>query len=104
MIDVICHEAELRNDYLIENISTVYFGGGTPSLLQINDCRLMIDKLRSLFNVNDDAEITLEANPDDINEQKLSGWKDGGINRLSIGVQSFFDDDLRWMNMAHNAE
>jgi oxygen-independent coproporphyrinogen-3 oxidase len=103
MISAICQEAELRNDYLIENISTVYLGGGTPSLLPINDCRLIIDKLHSIFNIDVDAEITLEANPDDINEQKLSDLKDTGINRLSIGAQSFFGDDLTWMNRAHNA-
>jgi oxygen-independent coproporphyrinogen-3 oxidase len=104
LISSICHEAELRKHYLTEDILTVYFGGGTPSLLQINDCRLMIDKLHSLFNIDDNAEFTIEANPDDINEQRLSGWKDAGINRLSIGVQSFFDDDLTWMNRAHNAK
>lgn len=103
MIPAICHEAELRTDYITENISTIYLGGGTPSLLQIADCRLLIEKIRSLFKVDEDTEITLEANPDDITKEKLSGWKDLGINRLSIGVQSFFDDDLHWMNRAHNA-
>jgi oxygen-independent coproporphyrinogen-3 oxidase len=103
MVDAICHEAELRNDYLSENISTIYFGGGTPSLLQTADLRLMIEKIHSLFNVDADTEITLEANPDDINEEKLLAWREVGINRLSIGVQSFFDNDLQWMNRAHNA-
>jgi oxygen-independent coproporphyrinogen-3 oxidase len=103
MIEAICHEAELRKDYITENISTIYFGGGTPSLMQSEDCRLQIEKILSLFNVDKDAEITLEANPDDINKEKLSAWKDIGINRLSIGVQSFFDDDLQWMNRVHNA-
>ena len=103
MIKAICHEAELRNDYITENISTIYFGGGTPSLMQGEDCRLQIEKILSLFNVDKHAEITLEANPDDINKEKLSAWKDIGINRLSIGVQSFFDDDLQWMNRVHNA-
>ena len=103
MIDAICHEAELRNGFINESIATIYFGGGTPSLLQIADLRSMIDKIHSLFNIDDDAEVTLEANPDDISEEKLSAWKDIGINRLSIGVQSFFDDDLQWMNRVHNA-
>jgi len=103
MIEAICHEAELRIGYITEDISTIYLGGGTPSLLQIADCRLQIEKIRSLFKVDKDTEITLEANPDDINEEKLSAWKDIGINRLSIGVQSFFDIDLHWMNRAHNA-
>ena len=103
MIAAICHEAELRNDYVDEDIATIYFGGGTPSLCTMNDVRCMIEKMYSVFTVNDDAEITLEANPDDITEEKLLMWKDAGINRLSIGVQSFFDDDLQWMNRAHNA-
>jgi oxygen-independent coproporphyrinogen-3 oxidase len=104
MVNAICKEAELRNDYTTENISTIYFGGGTPSLLTIDDLQFTVEKLRTLFNVDANAEITLEANPDDISNEKLSGWKNAGINRLSIGVQSFFDADLRWMNRAHNAE
>jgi len=103
MIGAICRETALRADYITENISTIYLGGGTPSLLQIADCRLLIEKMCSLFTVDEDAEITLEANPDDINKEKLLGWKDVGINRLSVGVQSFFDDDLHWMNRAHDA-
>jgi len=104
MVHAICKEAMLRNDYLTDDIATIYFGGGTPSLLTNDDLRFTIDKLRSLFKVDADAEITLEANPDDITEEKLSQWKQAGINRLSIGVQSFFNDDLIWMNRAHNAE
>ena len=104
MVQTICKEAMLRNDYLTDDIATIYFGGGTPSLLTNDDLRFTIDKLRSLFKVDADAEITLEANPDDITEEKLSQWKQAGINRLSIGVQSFFNDDLIWMNRAHNAE
>ncbi len=103
MITAVCSEAELRNDYITENITTIYFGGGTPSLLTIEDCRLIMDRLYALFSVDAHAEITLEANPDDINTEKLSAWKDAGINRLSIGVQSFFENDLEWMNRAHNA-
>jgi oxygen-independent coproporphyrinogen-3 oxidase len=104
MVNAICKEATLRNDYLQDDIATIYFGGGTPSLLPIYDLRFIIDKLRSLFKVDNDAEITLEANPDDITNEKLLQWKQIGINRLSIGVQSFFNDDLQWMNRAHNAE
>ena len=103
MIGAICAEGALRNDYLHEDIATVYFGGGTPSLITIYDLRFTIEKLKSLFTVVDDVEITLEANPDDITEEKLEGWKSVGINRLSIGVQSFFDEDLQWMNRAHNS-
>lgn len=104
MVNAICKEAALRNDYVQDDIATVYFGGGTPSLLTIDELRFTIDKLSSLFKVNEDAEITLEANPDDITADKLLQWKQAGINRLSIGAQSFFDDDLRWMNRTHNAE
>lgn len=96
---------ELRKEYLAgEEVETIYFGGGTPSLLQLEDLRLQIEKTRDLFPVSENAEITLEANPDDIDEDKLSGWKQAGINRLSIGIQSFFEEDLQWMNRAHNAK
>lgn len=103
MMNAICREAELRNNYLHEAIETIYFGGGTPSLVTIDDLQFTIEKLRTLFNVDTNAEITLEANPDDITIEKLNAWKDIGITRLSIGIQSFFDDDLQWMNRAHNA-
>ena len=96
---------ELRKEYLNgETVETIYFGGGTPSLLQIEDCRLQIEALHSYFTIAGNAEITLEANPDDITEEKLTGWKEAGINRLSIGIQSFFDEDLQWMNRAHTAQ
>jgi len=103
MVQAISKEAALRSDYINEPVHTIYFGGGTPSLLGITDLRLMIENLRSLFNVAEDTEVTLEANPDDITKEKLLGWKLVGINRLSIGVQSFFEEDLQWMNRAHNA-
>jgi oxygen-independent coproporphyrinogen-3 oxidase len=105
LLDALLKETELQKDYLgNESVETIYFGGGTPSILQISDLRFQIEKIRQTFNVSDKAEITLEANPDDINEEKLIGWKEIGINRLSIGVQSFFEEDLLWMNRAHNAE
>ena len=105
MLAALLKETELQKDYLgNESVETVYFGGGTPSLLQIEDLRLQIEKITAHFTVADDAEITLEANPDDITEEKLAGWKEIGINRLSIGVQSFFEEDLLWMNRAHNSQ
>lgn len=104
MLAAIGKEAEWRKNYLNEKVETIYFGGGTPSLLAIHDLRLMIQKLKELFFVDDDAEITLEANPDDITQEKLIDWKHIGINRLSIGIQSFNDVDLQWMNRAHNAQ
>jgi len=104
LLAALLKETELQKDYLEnESIETIYFGGGTPSLLQIEDLRVQIEKIRDVFHVSELAEITLEANPDDISEEKLSGWKSIGINRLSIGVQSFFEEDLVWMNRAHNA-
>lgn len=86
-----------------ESISTIYFGGGTPSLMNMEEIESLLHKIRNKFCVTDDAEITLEANPDDITEEKLLSWKKAGINRLSIGVQSFFPEDLQWMNRAHTA-
>lgn len=101
----LCAEITLQKGYLGgEEISTIYFGGGTPSLLSIDDCRRLVDTLFNTFLVNDKAEITLEANPDDITAEKLEDWKAAGINRLSIGVQSFFNEELVWMNRAHNAD
>ena len=84
-------------------METIYFGGGTPSLLDRGDISKLLDAIRSNFKVAVDAEITFEANPDDIDRERLLIWKDNGINRLSIGVQSFFDEELIWMNRAHNA-
>jgi oxygen-independent coproporphyrinogen III oxidase len=105
LLAALLKETELQKDYLQgEQVETIYFGGGTPSLLQIADLGLQIEKLKSTFRILDNAEITLEANPDDIDDGKLIGWKEIGINRLSIGVQSFFEDDLQWMNRAHNAQ
>jgi oxygen-independent coproporphyrinogen III oxidase len=95
---------ELRRDYIgEETVDTVYFGGGTPSLLDTGALRLILDRIRTLFRLDPEAEITLEANPDDMAAERLAGWRSAGINRLSIGVQSFFEADLRWMNRAHDA-
>lgn len=84
-------------------IETIYVGGGTPSLLSKEEITGILEKIRGRFQVSEDAEITLEANPDDITVEKLPEWKAAGINRLSIGVQSFFEEDLQWMNRAHTA-
>ena len=105
LVTALLNETALQKDYLAdEPVETIYFGGGTPSLLEIADFRLQIEKIKQTFHVASDAEITLEANPDDITGEKLAGWKEIGINRLSIGVQSFFEEDLVWMNRAHNAQ
>jgi len=84
-------------------IDTIYIGGGTPSLLTGDELKLIFEALHKKFTVNAHAEITLEANPDDIDHQVLSQWQRAGINRLSLGIQSFSEDELVWMNRAHNA-
>ena len=104
MVQAINKEAALRLNYINETMHTIYFGGGTPSLLPIENLKLLISNFHALFTIADDAEFTMEANPDDITEKKLLGWKSAGINRLSIGVQSFFEEDLQWMNRAHSAQ
>lgn len=105
MVKAIAKETKIEKEYLQgETINTIYFGGGTPSILEISDLEFLISDLFKNYPVASDAEITLEANPDDIDSQKLKAWKNIGINRLSIGVQSFFEEELRWMNRAHNSE
>jgi oxygen-independent coproporphyrinogen-3 oxidase len=105
LVAALLSEINLRKDYLQnESIETIYFGGGTPSLLSIEDCQFLIERIHYDFNVPDVAEVTIEINPDDITDEKLSGWKKIGINRLSIGIQSFFEEDLKWMNRSHTAE
>jgi oxygen-independent coproporphyrinogen-3 oxidase len=86
-----------------ETIETIYFGGGTPSLLSADDIHTILSSIKNNFKVVDNAEITLEANPDDINPDILETWLAMGINRLSLGVQSFNEAELQWMNRAHNA-
>ena len=105
LLKALAKEAETENDYLQgEIVQTIYFGGGTPSILEISDFEFLIYELFKNYPVASDAEITLEANPDDLTLDKLKAWNSLGINRLSIGVQSFFEDELRWMNRAHNAK
>jgi oxygen-independent coproporphyrinogen-3 oxidase len=104
-VQALLKEISLQQNYLpAEPVNTIYFGGGTPSLLTIDELTGILQTLRQQFNVAADAEITLEANPDDLGEEKLKEWRQAGVNRLSIGVQSFFEDDLRWMNRAHTAQ
>ncbi|MGN6801873.1 MAG: radical SAM family heme chaperone HemW [Ginsengibacter sp.] len=87
-----------------EKIETIYFGGGTPSLLSTKEISQVISTIKKNYEVTSNAEITLEANPDDIHSKSLEAWKSVGANRLSIGIQSFVERDLKWMNRAHNAE
>ncbi len=96
---------EYRKDYLKgEIISTIYFGGGTPSLLSIKHISILFEKIHKLFLINDLPEITLEANPEDLNPKKLHELKSLGINRLSIGIQSFNNTILSYLNRIHTAE
>lgn len=105
MTAALLRELELQRDYLGgADLASVYFGGGTPSLLEIGDLVQIFEKINSLHKVAADAEITLEANPDDLTPDKLAVLRRyTPVNRLSIGIQSFFDEDLRWMNRAHAA-
>ena len=105
LIAALLREVEMQlANYSGEIIETIYFGGGTPSLLSKSEIPNILQKIHSSFTVAPSAEITLEANPDDITVEKLEDWKETGINRLSIGIQSFFEEDLQWMNRAHNAK
>lgn len=97
-------EVALRANYLIDKtIPSIYFGGGTPSLLTADDIQHLIEEVARHFNIANDAEITLEANPDDLDAAKVAVLRHTPINRFSIGIQSFYEEDLRWMNRAHNA-
>ena len=95
--------AQRINETHGDPIASFYFGGGTPSLLSVEEIAAFIRDARSLATVETEAEITIEANPDDINEAMLDGWKRAGITRVSLGTQSFRDDRLKWMGRAHDA-
>ena len=105
MVDAMCKELiDSRALFANDTISSIYFGGGTPSLLSISDLQQLLFTIRNNYQVEEDAEITLEANPDDMSIEKAQHWYDAGVNRLSIGIQSFKQEDLVWMNRAHHAE
>lgn len=104
-IDALLKEIQLQQDFLQDQpVQSIYFGGGTPSILAETEIREILETLSRHYVVSPTAEITLEANPDDIQAGKVSAWRDSGINRLSIGIQSFYPEHLRWMNRAHSAE
>ena len=103
-MDALLKEAELQRGYLAgEIVETIYLGGGTPSLLKTEELTRIFDVIYTLFPVDNAAEVTLEANPDDLSLEKAQEWKATPVNRLSIGIQSFFDDDLAYLNRVHNA-
>jgi len=110
--EIAMRKSEFQDDPEFSGVETIYFGGGTPSILQIADIRLLIDEVYRNYKVVDNPEITLEANPDDLTpilsfrgtRNLFKEFKAIGVNRLSIGIQSFFEDDLKLMNRAHNSE
>jgi oxygen-independent coproporphyrinogen-3 oxidase len=105
LIEALAKELELRKDeFKNTTVATIYFGGGTPSLLSNTELQFIIDSVYKHYRVSEFPEITLEANPDDLSEKRIQELSKTPINRLSIGIQSFFEADLKLMNRAHNAE
>lgn len=103
LVNALLKEIRIQQQYLTDTVETIYFGGGTPSLLKPAQLGVLLQTIHQFFTVTPNAEITLEANPDDIEPSSLQEWKKAGINRLSIGIQSFQEIDLQWMSRAHNA-
>ena len=104
-IDSLIREASLKQDYLgTEHISTIYFGGGTPSVLPIEELGKILDNILKLYHIDDEYEMTIEMNPDDVTPDYLKGLKNLNFNRISLGVQSWRDEDLKMLNRRHNAE
>ncbi|MGB3145620.1 MAG: radical SAM family heme chaperone HemW [Maribacter sp.] len=105
MLAALGKELELRKEeFAGETVATIYFGGGTPSVLDTHEIEVLVAKVYDFYKVIENPEITLEANPDDLSEEKILQLAASPINRLSIGIQSFFEEDLKVMNRAHNAE
>jgi oxygen-independent coproporphyrinogen III oxidase len=104
MVAALAKEIALRKtEFADETVETIYFGGGTPSILETADLRFLIDAVYKNYNVIENPEITVEANPDDLSEDRIIALSKIKVNRLSIGIQSFFEDDLKLMNRAHNS-
>jgi len=105
LINALIKEIETQSNFIKDEfIETIYIGGGTPSLLNEYELEIIFNALRKRFLIKENAEIILEANPDDVNETILEIWKKNGVNRLSVGLQSFNEEELKWMNRAHNAK
>ncbi|NNE33090.1 MAG: radical SAM family heme chaperone HemW [Winogradskyella sp.] len=105
LINALSKELELRkNEFKHTTIETIYFGGGTPSLLTNEELQFLIDSIYRHYKVTENPEVTLEANPDDLSNDRITELANSSVNRLSIGIQSFFETDLNLMNRAHNAE
>lgn len=104
LVHAICQEIALQKDYLgSKNLKTIYFGGGTPSLLSADELAKILDTIHQYFSVENEAEITLEANPEDLIPSYLTAIKTLGVNRLSIGIQSFREENLRFLNRNHSS-
>jgi oxygen-independent coproporphyrinogen-3 oxidase len=104
MVRALRSELILKKDYVgTEQIETIYFGGGTPSVLSADELGMLIHEITEYYPVSASPEITLEANPDDLSPQKVKELRQIPVNRFSLGIQSFFEEDLKWMNRAHNA-
>ena len=104
MILSLKEELSLRKKELTSPIQSIYFGGGTPSLLHIEELSLLLEEVYLNYNIGPGVEVTLEANPENITINNAKAWKNLGINRLSVGLQSFKDDDLKWMNRGHSTK
>ncbi|MEM9327058.1 MAG: radical SAM family heme chaperone HemW [Bacteroidota bacterium] len=103
MVEAMCMELDLRASFLTDrHISTIYLGGGTPSLLAPEHIHRLLKAIAGQYEIEAGAEVTLEANPDDVNRDQLDAWRSAGINRLSLGIQTFDQDRLRQLNRAHN--
>ena len=103
MVLALAKEMQMRKSENSEVVETIYFGGGTPSVLTNEELNFLIEEVYSNFKVAENPEITLEANPDDLSEERIIELSKTRINRLSIGIQSFFEEDLKMMNRAHNS-
>ena len=104
-LEVLIKEIRTQKSYLNqEEINSVYFGGGTPSILKAEEIQRILDELNQYFSINKNAEITIEANPDDLDSTKINELRKTPVNRFSIGIQSFHDEDLNYLNRVHNSQ
>lgn len=103
MLKSIAQEIVLRKGEVKSPLLSIYFGGGTPSLLTEKELSFLLSTIRQNYTVDNHAEVTLEANPEDVSFKSLKNWQEMGINRLSVGLQSFKSSDLEWMNRGHSA-
>ena len=104
LITAIATEINLRKNELSGAVETIYFGGGTPSILTEEELSKLLQEIRNNYDLAPAAEITIEVNPEDVSKQNITSWKKVGINRISIGLQSFKETDLKWMNRAHDLQ